>query len=60
MTLKDYRLIADALKRSTPLASDDDNAMRNWLWVIDQMATQLKSDNARFDRAKFIAACKGE
>lgn len=59
MTRKDYILLADAMKRSTPIASDGEVAMRNWIWTCANLAQTLSQDNPRFDRSRFIAACEG-
>lgn len=60
MTRKHYVAIARAIAaeyaapHATPASRD---ALDN---VIAQLAIAMKADNARFDRARFVAACKSE
>lgn len=53
MTRKDYKIIAAALNRA---ALDDTVDRRALERVIAELASALKSDNARFDRERFRAA----
>lgn len=57
MTSKDYQLIADALRSALHSHTDGipgDSATRHSARCI---ADALASDNPRFDRARFLAAC---
>ena len=53
MTRKDYVLIASALKANR----DKWVVTPTWLDAVYSVADALKADNARFDRARFLAAC---
>lgn len=59
MSKKDYELIAAAFRAARPCAVGDRG--RDWYdgWhaVVDSVADALASDNPRFDRARFLAAC---
>ena len=46
MTRKDYQLIAGAINGASSVAD-----------VVDRLCFALESDNPRFDRATFYAAC---
>lgn len=50
MTKKDYILIAEALRRARTYGTD----------AASEIADALKSDNARFDRNRFLAAATRE
>jgi len=52
-----FKLIADALKRSTPLARDGGAAMRQWTHTVYLMADALAVTNRSFRRETFLAAC---
>jgi hypothetical protein len=63
MTRKDYILIAAALLKSKPVHNPaiDDNAIRiaselQFAASVVSVATALGSDNAAFDRARFLKA----
>ena len=64
MTRKDYQLIAGAIQaafrtpwlRSTPHADAHIESARRA--VVAEISEALKSDNPRFDRARFAAACE--
>ena len=63
MTRKDYPLIADALKRARAdiICKEPDECHKDLLdgvgYAADWLCDALASDNPRFDRAKFLAAC---
>jgi hypothetical protein len=40
--------------------SDWESRMEFWLNACETLADALESDNLRFDRTLFIAACRGE
>lgn len=46
MSRKDYRAIAEAIREAESLPD-----------VVAKIATALKADNYRFDRARFTRAC---
>jgi hypothetical protein len=54
MTRKDYVLIAEALKESQKLHNPSFMVRAH---MCDIVATALASDNPRFNRATFLAAC---
>jgi len=53
MTRKDYNLIAEVLRDSLDLIVDD-LALEA---LASNFADELATDNPRFDRARFLAAC---
>ena len=63
MTRKDYVLIADAMRRSRPLATTEAGRklcaaeLETFRLCCDQLAAMLAGDNARFDRSRFLKAC---
>ena len=62
MTRKDYQLIAGAMKSARMCAcypnAPDGAAIRFSLQAAaHELAHMLAADNARFNRAKFLAAC---
>ncbi len=65
MTKKDYERIAAALSRANPgtIYSDGTpmpphDAMRaTWRHSVECVADALRADSARFNRARFLAAC---
>jgi hypothetical protein len=54
MTRKDYRLIAEALRRS-PYRKD---SFFQWEATVGSIADAMAKDNPRFDRRKFLEACE--
>ena len=66
MTKKDYELIAKGMHRAYAKLASDPNVdwrVRDHLMIrtiINELAAQLKSDNPRFDRSKFVKACLPE
>lgn len=60
MTRKDYKLIADAIRKATPVALNEKElpllrqAHAN---TALRIADALGAENARFDREKFLLAC---
>lgn len=56
MTKKDFELVARALSRTLRREGIDDHSIR--LAVLD-LATELKSDNERFNFETFVMACFG-
>lgn len=58
MTKKDYILIAAAIRRARNANPNDHAVARDTLeHVAREIADDLKRDNGRFDRARFLAAC---
>ena len=58
MTKKDYVLIAANIADVMDWAHDaDTDAITAIEAVAERVATALKADNPRFDRARFLAAC---
>ena len=62
MSKRDYELIATALRASRPTMADDLTTFEagnldGWRDVIDAIANALRTNNPRFDHAKFKAAC---
>lgn len=55
MTKKDFQMIADVLARAAGGSPDDEN-MREYL--ARAFANMLADANPRFDRARFLTACK--
>jgi hypothetical protein len=69
MTRKDYELIAQALYAARCELTQCDNAqdaprradmIAAWLCCAGHLAGALHNDNARFDRERFMTACRGE
>ena len=69
MTRKDYILIAKAMNRARPQSAAKDDKDRSekeeaevlqWVWDCLELADALQEENPRFDRDRFIAACKGD
>ena len=58
MTHKDFVLIAGALAET--LAAGAFSAEEMHRNITDALADALRSTNPRFDRARFLAACRGE
>lgn len=57
MTRRDYILIAKALADTRPNCGN--RTMEDqWEHDVQHMATALLNTNPRFDRARFVAACK--
>lgn len=69
MTRKDYELIAGAFRAASrhyaqsqfsEISEDDAEARAETLrYTAHQLADRLAENNPRFDRARFIDACKG-
>ena len=55
MTRKDYQLIADAVRKA--MTADHGWDTRPICRTARDIADALASDNPRFDRARFLAAC---
>lgn len=63
MTRKDYILIAETLRKAGEIHVGDDyqrGKKAGVLVAVEFIADALKGDNPKFDRARFIAAVKGE
>lgn len=71
MTRKDYILLADVLAQmSRDIAKDEGSALSDTgraiasgeraatQTIAHRLADQLRQDNPRFDRSRFIAACQ--
>lgn len=63
MTKKDFKLIADALRRAKPALTPDTEdkweaaQYAQYEWTVMMAANALNSTNPRFNRARFIEAC---
>lgn len=57
MTRKDYVLIADVISLRVSLTYSKGGALALKL-LAEDLATELKRDNPRFNRETFLAACK--
>jgi hypothetical protein len=58
MTRQDYILLAKTLKDTK--AEHCSDAMSQWEADAQHIADALQSDNPRFNKEKFLAACQGE
>ncbi len=52
MTRKDYRIIANVLRNYRPFVSDEND----YLLLVNLFCSELKEENIRFDRSKFMDA----
>ena len=62
MTRKDFERIARGFASVRPTECDfSGNTERYKVWIstVLAVAAELRSDNPRFDMAKFVSACKG-
>lgn len=58
MTKKDYVSLARALASAKPQGNDPESVRLDaWRAAVQNVACALKSDNARFNRDTFYAAC---
>lgn len=57
MTKKDFEGVASAIAQSVGATRGNDRAMQTLYLVACDVATYLATTNARFDRARFLAAC---
>ena len=60
MTRKDYEIIANTLNSLAPqsLVSNPETVTRdNVIRVLGELCLQLKEDNKRFDRIRFLNVC---
>jgi hypothetical protein len=53
VTRKDYIVIANAIRNFRTFLSDDND----YLLLVNLFCSDLKHDNPRFDRTKFMNAC---
>ena len=62
MSRKDYRKIAEILHncKQSYDETDETDETAMWAYIVESLATMLSEDNSRFDRSKFLRACKGE
>ena len=54
MTKKDYKMIAEAINRTC--------RKTDWMPIYtleEELCETFKQDNPRFDRERFLAACRG-
>lgn len=58
MTRKDYELIAAAIKQNRRTSPKGDIISASDF--VATLAARLAEDNPRFDKQKFVEACKGE
>jgi hypothetical protein len=52
VTRKDYIVIANAIRNFRPFVRDDND----YLLLVNLFCSELKEENIRFDRSKFMAA----
>jgi hypothetical protein len=57
MTRKDYTALAAALANVRPIHGEDARFHAQFNLDAHAVADVLAADNARFDRARFLAAC---
>lgn len=57
MTKKDYELIAETLQSCQPYIELKTTTKKWTKHIAEQLAIELKKDNLRFDRTKFLKAC---
>lgn len=55
MTRKDYELIAKVINRNTVSLSE--SAFIDFAKMAEDLATELETENPRFDRQRFLTAC---
>lgn len=55
MTRKDYELIAKVINRNT--VSLTESAFIDFARMAEDLATELETENPRFDRQRFLTAC---
>lgn len=60
MIREHFNLIAKALNNVRPSGHDRDSTLKEDQWAIDveEIASALQQTNERFDRNRFINACK--
>jgi hypothetical protein len=60
MTRKDYRLIAEAIRKAQErfYQREEENPYALVDMIIDDLSDSLKQDNIRFDRVRFYKASK--
>lgn len=56
MTKKDFELIAAALNQSRPSPYDGDK-FDQWVYVVEDMVSKLRTTNDRFNSERFRTAC---
>lgn len=56
---KDYKTITTVLKNTILQDNTFENQVKV-MWVAEQLATVFEIENPRFNREKFLAACKGK
>jgi hypothetical protein len=57
-TKQDYKAIAEIIKEAT---QESHNGVVNWVHrgnLIDELADYFAEDNPRFDRKRFVEACR--
>lgn len=57
MSKRDFEMIADALRRTKPPSSHDEQVLVQWGDDVLAIASVLRISNPRFDRARFLKAC---
>lgn len=63
MTKKDYIKFAEAFadeSHAIAAADDETTPWDVWQSMLTRITSILASDNERFDRARFLAACEGK
>lgn len=55
MTRKDYELIAKVINRNA--VSLTESAFIDFARMAEDLATELETENPRFDRQRFLTAC---
>lgn len=63
MTRKDYKAIAEAVRRNSPRPGEvtdadmTEGAQHRWVALAEDLAQIMLRDNPRFDRVRFLEAC---
>jgi len=55
MTRKDYVMLAEVINRSATASTE--SSFIDFARMAEDLATELKNDNPRFDRDRFLTAC---
>lgn len=60
MTKKDYEALAKVFRNAKTFGNAQDGSLVYSSEITEDFANVLESDNPRFDRSRFLAACRGE
>lgn len=58
MSRKHFEMLAAFMARQFPLDENFTAASQYWQMLVEKLATELEKTNPRFDRNRFIAACR--